>query len=256
LKDAARKQKQADKLGVDIFAATPPPKTVTFEESINRVDAFIKPDELDEKLRDHLTKLNQLRNQLEHYAIEVDEETIIRLLAALHDPLLNLFDSQIGGIRQSQTPRIKQIWDKIETSAKFYSVLEEEVYNVMTRFQGQKVPGRLFGSEEDIVLPIFDRILPNATLSRQDIRYHVDIFAENNDKSWVVEVAGMSFVGHNGRQKLEGLEAIGRISRSQLWLVALSDVPDRVRLMAKNKMIYITGKTEWHELKTIIENSP
>ena len=58
LKDASRKQKQANARGVGIFLLDKPPRTVTYDEAIARVAAFIGPDDLTDDLLDKLMKLN------------------------------------------------------------------------------------------------------------------------------------------------------------------------------------------------------
>jgi hypothetical protein len=185
LRDAARKQKQADKLGVNIFMLNPPPKTVTFEEAINRVEAFIKPSKFGTNLRDDLVLLNQLRNQLEHYAIEVDKEDVVQLLSALHNPLLDLFDDEIGNIRRGQPFLIERGWDQIEDLARFYSEMEDKVYKVVQLFDNQRIPGHLFNSPQDIILPKFSTIKTQSLLEIGGNKYRSDILGENDNGIWL-----------------------------------------------------------------------
>jgi hypothetical protein len=86
--ETVKKQKQANSQGIGIFYLSSPPKTVTYLDSIGRVEAFVKPPELDEPLITRLHELNRLRNQLEHYAIEADVEQIVRLLGNVREPVL------------------------------------------------------------------------------------------------------------------------------------------------------------------------
>jgi hypothetical protein len=44
----------------------------SYEVAIERVEAFLNPQELSKTLRDQLDELNRVRNQLEHYAIDAD----------------------------------------------------------------------------------------------------------------------------------------------------------------------------------------
>src|SRR5436190_18867553 len=64
LKDLPRKQKEANEKGIGIFLIKNPPKSVTYDVAIKRVEAFINPPQLDENLMDNLESLNRLRNQL------------------------------------------------------------------------------------------------------------------------------------------------------------------------------------------------
>src|SRR5260370_17722797 len=77
LKDIPKKQKEANKKGIGIFFIDNPPKSVTYEAAISRVEAFINPPELDDNLKQNLEKLNRQRNQLKHYAIDGDKQKVV-----------------------------------------------------------------------------------------------------------------------------------------------------------------------------------
>jgi hypothetical protein len=113
LKDLPRKQKLADQKGISIFSIDNPPRTVSYEVAIERVEAFIKPAELDKPLLDNLTALTKLRNKLEHHEIEADRREVIDLLIAVHDPALRLFETQLGRLEQFHSPRAKSVWNNI-----------------------------------------------------------------------------------------------------------------------------------------------
>jgi len=98
LQDASRKQMRADELGLAVLFLENPPRTVTFLEAIDRVRAFVRPPELTDYLVADLGKLNRLRNQLEHYAIDVDAKEIAKLIASIHSQLMALFEAQLPGI--------------------------------------------------------------------------------------------------------------------------------------------------------------
>src|SRR5215211_5177835 len=53
----------------------------SYELAIDRVAVFVKPAELSKDLRRSLERLNRLRNQVEHYALEADKEELVRLLS-------------------------------------------------------------------------------------------------------------------------------------------------------------------------------
>jgi hypothetical protein len=253
LKDASKKQRQADSSGVGIFFLERAPKTVTFEEAINRVDAFIRPPELTDDLQTSLSELNRLRNQLEHYAIEADKEKITQLLADLRKPLLELFEAQIGGIKRLQTPKVIQAWDKVQDSAKFYSKLEKEVFEVVRQFNGQKVPGRLFNTEGEFTLPVFERVLANAIVTPEEgFKYEADILGENKNNPWVVEVkAGR----HIDIRVMDQLAFRSQVFKATVWLVAFSDLSKAAREAARKRGILITGASEWQELKRLVEDN-
>lgn len=250
LHDAATKQKKADTDGVGIFYLAKPPKTVTYDEAIRRVSAFIKPKELTDNLLANLDKLNQFRNQLEHYAIEADREEVVQLLVALREPLLELFENQLGNIRNQQPAKVVQAWASLEESAKFYSNLEQEVFEIVRLFNGQEVPGYLFNINDKMVLPKFTSVLPNQRILADGIYYEADILGEGPNFRWIIEVKGAL------RDSLGGIAQVSSLSHAlnaqQSWLVAFSDISNTARALAHTYGVLVTGAKEWEELKHLI----
>lgn len=252
LRDASKKQRRADDLEVGIFYLDKPPRTVTFEEAINRVAAFVKPPELTDDLQAGLSELNRLRNQLEHYAIETDRGEITQLLANIRNPLLELFEARIGGIKRLQTPEVIQAWDKVQDSAKFYSQREKEVFDLVSQFRGQRVPGRLLNVDGEFILPTFERVLANPILSpSEDEKYEVDILGEGPGLPWVVEVKAGRRID---MRFFDQLAFRGQMLRATLWIVAFSEVSMAAREAAKRRGILVTGLGEWEELRRLIES--
>ena len=256
LKDASKKQKQADNSGVGIFFLSKPPKTVTYEEAINRVESFIKPIELTDNLRNNLSELNRLRNQLEHYAIDEDSEEVTKLLAKIHKPLLTLFEAQIGGIKKKLPRKTAQAWNKIHKDATFYSKLEEEVFKVVSQFNGQKIPGELLGIEGSFTLPSFDQVLLNYIVSStQNFRYEIDILGKIDNSCWAIEVKDV--VKEEFQERLiEHLNITSRLlHNAQSWIVAFSEISEDFKETIRNQGIFITGRKEWKELEHRINSS-
>jgi hypothetical protein len=250
LSKAATRQEEANNQGVGIFYLENPPKTVTYEEAIKRVSAFIKPPELTKDLQKNLATLNQFRNQLEHYAIDVDKEKIVQLLAALQEPILELFDKQIGGVRKDQPAKVSQVWNEVQNSAKFYRDLEKEAFDLITHFKGQRVPGRLFSMEGEFTLPTFINILQNQRISSMHgTSREVDILGEGPDFRWVIEIKSKSRVVQSViDQVLYSSQTLNAIP----WLIIFGELPENVRKLAQVSGVMITGIKEWEELKTLI----
>lgn len=255
-KDTIKKQREADREGVGIFFLPKPPKTVTYLDAISRVEAFIKPVELDEPLVTRLNELNQLRNQLEHYAIDADVESIVRLLGNIRVPLLNLFEAQIGGVKQAEPPTVDETWQGIENLANEYQLIEQEVARVVKQFNGQKVPGRLFNVEDDLTLPNFSEVVQGyRKIGTGDVGashvYEVDVFAQNRDVKWVIEVKA---IRHRQVpiQALYQVASYGMALEATPWLIVFGEITSRVRETAKKQNIFVTGIEEWKELKQLI----
>lgn len=249
LRDATKKQLQADEKKIGIFFLDAPPKTVSYEEAINRVCAFVKPSELDVDLKKNLLRLNQFRNQLEHYEIEVEQHTVTQLLAALHEPVTDLFEKQIGGVRATRPANLSQIINKLLNAAKETNYSEKEVLEIMSKFDGQKALGRFFNSRTKVVLPKFARIVPRYKLTANDIEREVDAYGEvSNGVSWAVEIKKSFYEAISSTQ-----EAIShsRAANAQLWIVLWGDARP-LRKLAKRNGVSLTGIKELRELRKFL----
>jgi hypothetical protein len=246
-------KKIANTSGLGIFFLEKPPKTVAYDEAISRVDAFIRPAELTDYLQSKLAQLNQLRNQLERDAFEADIEEVTQLLAFLHDPLLQLFEAQLGDIKRLQPPKVTQAWSTVQSAAKFYSQLEEDVWKMVQQFKGQMVPGRLFGLEGEFTLPVFTQVLANRRLRTDEGHtVEVDVLCEGEDLRWVIEVKGGT---NRALSALDQLFYLGSITHAQPWLVIFAEVSGHYRGEAKQRKIMLTDEQEWHELKSLVRKA-
>ncbi len=256
LKDAAKKQKQADECGKGIFFLDKPPRTVTFEEAINRVVAFVKPKELSKTLIGNLFDLNRLRNQLEHYALEVELEKIVRLLDNLHNPLLSLFDETIGDLRKEEPERVKKAWKKVRESAEFYNEIEKEVYDLISRIDGQIIPGELLGKHGETTLPHFTKVSYGSVYQKEKGKmYEMDICAEGTTTFWIIDVT-VSRLPQSIRSRLDRLFYLSQSFNAQAWLVIMSELAQREYDLAKadgfDRRIFITDLSDWKKLKDFI----
>jgi hypothetical protein len=263
LKDLPKKQKEANKKGVSIFNIDSPPKSVTYEVAISRVDAFLNYPEFDDNLRQNLERLNRFRNQLEHYAIEADREEVVKLLEAIHKPILVLFDKHIGPMTQLQTDQIKQTWDNINNAAKEAQRINHEVYELMQMFNGQKVPGNLLGVDGEVTLPKFDRVFEEYETkvgeeneNRQS--YLFDILAETANFStdgvgarWVVETK----LRAPRSDAVYMVSAFGQFSNARPWFVAFDTIPASTRAKAKELKVMVTGRSEFEELRKLLSQT-
>lgn len=258
LRDIPKKQKRADELQVGIFFLDPPPKTVTYDVAISRVDAFIKPLELNDELLKNLEELNRLRNQLEHYAIEVDTDKVTRIFATIHNPLLKLFETHIGPLKQLETPSINQTWSTIQDVYQEQQRLNREIISLIKSFNGQKIPGYLLGNESEIILPKFHQILEDRQILENGVRIEVDALAESEELSedgqrirWLVEIK-------NRRATSEALHMVvsnSLLAQARPWLVAFGNIPAHMREKAKGLNAMISGATEIQSLKALLEIS-
>ena len=222
-------------------------------DAISRVEAFIQPPQLSDSLITRLYELNRLRNQLEHYAVEADVDRIIRLLGNIRGPLLDLFEAQLGGVKREEPVRVSKTWADIEHRAHEAMLREKEVADLVRHFQGQEVPGYLFNLEGHIILPTFKRVLHRARTHK--LRWvEIDVFAEADDESWVIEVK-------TGRMlRMAGLYQVAAVStaleRATPWLVFFGEPHNAAREQAKDLGVLLTGIQEWQELDRLVRGIP
>lgn len=271
LRDIPNKQKEADKQGIGIFFLPKPPRTASYEVVLERVEAFIKPVGLDQRLLDDLKHLNRLRNQLEHYAIEADKNEVVQLLVAVHEPLERLFEAEIGPLDQLRTPEIEQAWNEWEDDymshlAEEQDLKNQEIIAFLKKFNGQKVPGYLFNLEDEITLPKFSRIddgIIRLDDNSEDYMGSINtLVAESEEYSvkghgtqWLIEVDISDPSAFSSITHIMYINAAVNITAT-LWIVAtLDDPPAEMKKRAKRKNIMVTGVSELQELKRIIDQS-
>ena len=252
--NTVKKQMQATQDGVSIFSLDKPPRTITYRDAIDRVQAFVNPPELDEPLRTRLGELNQNRNQLEHYAVDANAETVAKLIDNLYPPLVALFEAQLGDVRQAEPAGVSKTVDEVQTLVRGYRLVEQEVCPLVQRFKGQEVPGRLFGISKELVLPDFSK--GNVTLNYRSAVFegaNVDVLGESGEERWVIEVKARS-----GRRRL--LWDLSQITVNRMvleattaWFILFGEVPSSLKQAATAHNVLITGASEWKELKQIIE---
>jgi hypothetical protein len=247
--DTVKKQKKANREEIGIFYLPKPPKTATYLDAISRVEAFIQPQELDEALATRLYELNQLRNQLEHYAIEADAERIVKLLGNIREPLLDLFEAQIGGVKKEEPREVSSTWVDIKNIASEALLKEVEVAEMVQHFQGQEVPGSIFNFDGVIVLPTFKKVAQGVRLNELR-RTEIDILAESDSETWVIEVKIGRFLRSQGLHRVSAVSSA--LGNARPWLVFFGELQDSMRELARDLGILLTGYQEWQELKTLI----
>ena len=256
LRDIPKKQKEANQKGIGIFFIDKPPRSVTYEVAIDRVAAFLNPPELADDLEQNLERLNRLRNQLEHYAIDADMQEVVQLLQTIHKPILSFFEKYLGPLTALKTPQVERTWDTIKHRADEYKRIEHEVSLLMQKFNGQKVPGHLFGVEEEVTLPKFDLIHEGYRWKEEKeedykLVYEFDIFAQTVNRHgirWVVETK----LRTPSSVIVEQVYMYGQITKAVPWLVVFDRITKETLFKAKKLSVMVTGRDELEELKKLV----
>jgi len=260
LRDIPKKQKEANQKGIGIFFIDKPPRSVTYEVAIDRVTAFLNPPELADDLEQNLESLNRLRNQLEHYAINADMQEVVQLLQAIHKPILGFFEKYLGPLTTLKTPQVERTWDTIRQRANEYENVVHEVSLLMHKFNGQKVPGHLFGVKGEVTLPKFDLIQEGYRWKEEEEEnhkwvYEFDIFAQTehflvngHGSTWVVETK----LHDTSSAAVEQVYMYGQITKAVPWLVVFDRIPKETLLKAKKLSVMVTGRDKLEELKKLV----
>lgn len=111
--DTVKKVIQAKKDNKSVFKLDKPVHTATYQQVIERVDAFVNSHTLPENLKTWLTELNKLRNQIEHYAIEEEIDKIKNLIVKIRKPLLLFFDMTIKDFKAVESKKVNQNWELV-----------------------------------------------------------------------------------------------------------------------------------------------
>ncbi len=276
LRDIPNKQREADKLGIGIFFLPKPPRTASYEVVLERVEAFIKPVGLDQRLLNNLKHLKHLRNQLEHNALEADKDEVLRLIVAIREPLEKLFEAEIGPLTQLRIPEIEYVWDArvddyFDDLVTERQLRNQEIIALLKKFNGQKVPGYLFNLEGEITLPRFSHIRADGLIASDDDPEEMmgsnNIVAESEDFSvdghgtrWLIEVNTDSIDIRDPQVYIDLKDIMSVYVRINItaipWVVALSgDILLQVKKQAKRLNIMVTGASELQELKRIIDQN-
>jgi hypothetical protein len=253
LDDATRKQRQADAQGVGIFLLDKPPRTVNYEESINRVEAFVKPPMLTLTLKESLQRLNTLRNQLEHYEITADRDKVVKVLAEIREPFPNLLESQIPGTRKELEPaKIGRIWNGIENTARLSMQFEKEIYDLVCHFKGQRVPGKLLNTNDPFTLPAFerDKVKQRYRVPRSGVE--VDIFAEDvTGAKWAIETKLIE--RERVTEAIRNIVFLVQSTNADIaWLVIAEDISGHLRTFAKEEGVLVSGENELRQLRKLV----
>jgi len=238
LRDTTKKQLLASETNTGIFFLEKPPKTVTFEEAINRVMAFIKTGpRLDRDSRDLLLRLSRFRNQLEHYAITADEEEVVDLLTKIRSLLKDFFEPHVGRIKQvAFGKRMRQTWHKVVVEARMAKRIEQEMIDVAMRFNGQTVPGALLNVAGKMRLPV---CMAERQTSVVGIKSRADLVCMSGKTPWFI-----NFKYKAEEWTLHPLGVQSGMGLGKVWLVVHSEVDSSVREVARSLSEYQPQKSQ------------
>ena len=206
--------------------------------------------ELEESLESRLRELNKTRNNLEHYAIDVDIDKIEKLISKIKIPLIKFLEKKLNNFKQEDVKAIKMNWQNVDKKIWEVEQIENEVYTLIQKINGQSVPGELLGTEGILQLPNFTEVLKNPLFEFKERIMELDVVAtDESSKKWIIEIKAKS---RNLRVVDQILNSI-KIVKGTPWVIVFDSVNLKLKAYAKENGVFITGYNEWEELKKLIE---
>lgn len=248
-KSVTQKLIDAKKKGVKVFDLPNPPNTATYLEVINRSMAFTDNQFLTEQLSSWLTELNKIRNNIEHYAIDVSLESIEKLIQNLRQPIINLFQDSIKDFDSQQ---LGKTWKEVDSRISEYNKRELEIIELLKQMSDKAIPGGIFTNllGGQLQMPKFQEILHNYRIDFEGNLFEADIYGKGvKDKDWLVEVKTMS----PNKRVVDRLAVISQITGAKPWLIVFNKIPKTIKDYANQKEIYFTDEAMLQNLINVLK---
>lgn len=163
--------------------------TVGFSKLIERAAIMLNLPELAQgaTLREGIEELANYRNKIVHFSVEVQLDEVAGLLADLMEPFLTLLEREVKDedFVQRCIPYVRANAESLTAVYRLkHAETEGRISQLIKKFDGQQVPGRLFGLDGFLTLPTFLNI--EQQIGPQDLG--ADILAASDSEQWVVEI--------------------------------------------------------------------
>ncbi len=265
--------KNAKEQNIDVFSLQKPPYTISFDEAVSRVKSFKSPRKLDEQLVDKLKELNQLRNRIEHYEIEMDKDIVETLIAYIINPLLDLFRTHIQDFSthenriNSELPSLSSSYRRISNEIIMpkinkISQIEKKLEYLIFKFDQQKIQNKRFVNFSNL------KNVPKYTSLIQKKMYYnfkFDYSFKSNSQLWRIVVK----VNPNQNTLINNINRFSKIlkqdSKIIIWLILVFELSDKLSNASKlffrkqykkqiPNRLYITSISDWEQFVDYFNN--
>jgi hypothetical protein len=250
--ETVKKVIKAKNQGISVFDLPKPPHTSTYLEVIGRVRAFVDTPELEESLDTRLRELNKTRNNLEHYAINIEIDKIENLIINIRKPLLNFLEGSLKDFKKDDAKVIEKKWKNVDSNISEYKERELEVMEILKKISNKPIPGNIFTNllTGHLQMPDFKEVLHNYSINFQGNLFEADIYAKSaKEDNWIVEVK----TSQPNKSIIERLAVIGKITGATTWLIAFDKIPKPVKDLANLNKVYFTDIGMLHNLKDVLK---
>jgi len=233
--------------------------TVGFNKLVERAAIMLGLPEIAQgaSLRERIDELTNYRNKIVHFSVEVQLDEVAGLLADLMEPFLTLLEREVKDenfVRRC-IPSVRANAESVSAVYRLkYAEIEERISELMKKFDGQQVPGRLFGVDGAFTLPKFTNV--EQQVGQQDLR--ADISATSNSERWIVEIKigppNSSQLHHMLDQLLTYKNAFQQQAENvKPWLIVMG--ADRVfnRSILKRYEVLFSSETDITELEQMLK---
>lgn len=125
--------------------------------------------------------------------------------------------------------------------------MESQIREMMRKFNGQRIEGRLFGMDRSIVLPAFEEI---KEYSSRNGNIQVDALAKNKE-NWAVEIKWSN--RRSNKAELARFYQNTSSLADRHWFVSKNGFADAAIAFARENDIYISNLTDLQKLAKIIK---
>lgn len=229
------------------------PITVNLDEALKRLKIGPRVTFTQDEI-EVIKKIKDFRNKFEHYKVAEDKNQLWAKVTYFLDVNESFLRKELGIELEKYSKESKLLHKKAdalrETVEKISSTIEKEVLEVLHALSGIEIPGRLVGSDGNIILPIITYTQKSYNVNGR--KYIPDLEGNSNDGlHWVLEIKG-AYMPMGGIHVLEQLLAIqNQFPQTKTWLLAMGDISNSARNFAIEHQIYFTDIDTWQELKSL-----
>ncbi len=209
--ETVKKVIKANKEGKSVFNLPKPIHTATYEQVLDRVQAFVITHELPENLRSWLSELNTLRNQIEHYAIDKEVDDVKDKIVKIRKPLLSFFEKTIKDFTKSKNNEIEAIgreWEEVGNQI-------ETERKIVQQFDRKNIVIVCEGETDNIVL----KLLIDKAILKYNLKISYEIIVANGLPYFSKNIRNM--IAHTNTNFIVVTDGDGKITEREIQLLRI-----------------------------------
>lgn len=228
------------------------PNTVTLDEALERLEIGPKVTFSQDEL-EIIRKIQDFRNQFEHYRVTANKYHLWAEISNFVDVVEKFLHNELDIELEKYSNESKLLYKKAktlrETVIDFDSIIEKEVFDILSALSRKEVPGQLLGTSGNITLPTISTLHKSSRIINRKYKPDFEGYDEDGSK-WFIEVKG-AYIHTKGIPVLEQLLFVQQQSLSiKTWLIVIGEISNAAKHFAIENQIYFTDIASWQELKS------